>query len=179
MGDDLTVRRGIVPEGPLTNRRRSTKPCLADRPSWFLCLIVLWPIALRIQASESVTVLQSGDQPGHYLTWNGKPRLLIGDSVTQGWMESGENFDQRAYVDALAERGINLLMLWAFKGTNAELQRADARIGYDAPELWPWAGSPDDRSFDLRQFNPAYFTAASRTGVIRGIERDRRVDHRS
>ena len=22
MGDDLTVRRGIVPEGPLTNRRR-------------------------------------------------------------------------------------------------------------------------------------------------------------
>ena len=72
-------------------------------------------------------------------------------------MESGTNFDQRAYVDALAARGINLLMLWAYKGTNAELQQQDARIGYDAPELWPWAGSPDDRSFDLRELNPAYF----------------------
>ena len=78
-------------------------------------------------------------------------------SLRAGWSR-GTNFDQRAYVDALAARGINLLMLWAYKGTNAELQRQDARIGYDAPELWPWAGSPDDRSFDLRQLNPAYFT---------------------
>ena len=122
-----------------------------------LCLIVLWPIALGVRASESVTVLQSGSQPGHYLVWNGKPQLLIGDSVTQGWMECGENFDQRGYVDALAARGINLLMIWAFKGTTAEVQQGDARIGYDAPELWPWAGSPDNRSFDLRELNPAYF----------------------
>jgi hypothetical protein len=115
--------------------------------------VVAWPSP----AADRVTVLQSSQRPGHYLTWKGKPRLLIGDSVTQGWMESGENFDQRAYVDALAARGINLLMLWAFKGTGAEMQRADTRMGYDAPELWPWAGSPDRRDFDLRQLNPAYF----------------------
>ena len=36
-------------------------------------------------------------------------------------------------------------------------QQQDARIGYDAPELRPWAGSPDDRSFNLRELNPAYF----------------------
>jgi hypothetical protein len=77
--------------------------------------------------------------------------------VTQGWMECGTNFNQTAYVDALAARGINLLMLWAFKGTSADLQQKDRRIGYDAPELWPWAGSPEDRSFDLRRLNPAYF----------------------
>jgi hypothetical protein len=124
----------------------------------FFISICVHVVAWSSPAADRVTVLQTGERPGHYLTWKGKPRLLIGDSVTQGWMESGENFDQRAYVDALAARGINLLMLWAFKGTNVELQRADARIAYDAPELWPWAGSPDDRNFDLRHFNPSYFT---------------------
>ena len=125
--------------------------------SAFLCLTVLCPRAQQLRASEPVAVMQSGGQPGHYLVWNGKPQLLIGDSVTQGWMECGANFDQRAYIDALAARGINLLMLWAFKATGAELQREDDRIGYDAPELWPWAGSPDDRSFNLRDCNPTYF----------------------
>ena len=114
---------------------------------------VAWPSA----AADRIQVLPSSERPGHYLTWKGKPRLLIGDSVTQGWMESGENFDQQAYIDALAARGVNLLMLWAFKGTNPDLQRADARLGYDAPELQPWVGSPDDQNFDLRRFNPAYF----------------------
>ncbi len=123
----------------------------------FLCLTVLSTLALESRASEPVTVLQKDGQPGHYLVWNGNPQLLIGDSVTQGWMECGANFDQRAYVDALAARGINLLMLWAFKGTSAESQQQDPRIGYDAPELWPWAGSPDESSFDLRKLNPAYF----------------------
>jgi len=118
-------------------------------------LVVFTPLALS--AAESVTVRRSGSQPGHYLVFHDKPVLLIGDSVTQGWMECGANFDQRGYVDALAARGLNLLMIWAYKGTNAPLQRSDARIGYDAPEIWPWMGSPDDRSVDLRRFNPAYF----------------------
>jgi len=48
-------------------------------------------------------------------------------------------------------------MLWSFKGTDARRQQQDKRIGYDAPELWPWAGSPETRSFDLHRFNPAYF----------------------
>ena len=119
--------------------------------------VVLLAAPLTLWAGEKVAVLGTGPQAGHYLVWQGKPVLLLGDSVTQGWMECGTNFEQTAYVDALAARGLNLLMLWAFKGTNAESQRQDRRLGYDAPELWPWVGSPDDRSFDLRQFNPGYF----------------------
>jgi hypothetical protein len=119
------------------------------------CLAILAVAVLPLCGQVKVQrALSSGD---HFLLVNGEPRLLVGDSVTQGWMECGLHFDQRAYVHALAERGINLLMIWAYKGTNRELQRSDARIGYDAPELWPWAGSPDDCSFDLHRFNPKYF----------------------
>jgi len=114
-------------------------------------------MAASIHGAEPIGVLRQGPQAGHYLAWKDKPVLLIGDSVTQGWMECGTNFNQAAYVDALASRGINLLMLWAFKGTSAPRQQQDRRIGYDAPELWPWAGSPDTASFDLHRFNPAYF----------------------
>ena len=114
-------------------------------------------VALTGFAAEKIQLLKTGAQAGHYLTWQGRPVMLVGDSVTQGWMECGTNFDQRAYVDALASRGINLLMLWAFKGTDAKRQTQDRRIGYDAPELWPWSGSPDSQSFDLRRFNPRYF----------------------
>jgi hypothetical protein len=105
-----------------------------------------------------VGILQTGEQAGHYFEYNGKPLMLVGDSVTQGWMESGTAFNQNAYVDALASRGINLLMLWAYIGTSASQQQGDERIGYNAPEIWPWVGSPDQGNFDLGQLNQAYFT---------------------
>ena len=89
------------------------------------CLLLLVPVAWPSPAADRVSVLKSGDRPGHYLTWKGKPRLLIGDSVTQGWMESGENFDQRAYIDALAARGINSLYMM----TN--------NIDGDDKDVWP------------------------------------------
>jgi len=93
----------------------------------------------------------------HWLEFRGKPLLPIGDSVTQGWMECGTNFDQHAYLDALAARGINAVLLWSYIATSAETQRQDPRIGYDAPEIWPWKGSPDERNFDLTVFNQDYF----------------------
>jgi hypothetical protein len=107
--------------------------------------------------AEKLKIYQGGQQPGHYLQWNGKPILLIGDSVTQGWMETGVNFDHRAYIDALASRGINLLMLWSYIGTDAARQQKDPRIGYNAPEIWPWTGSADNKDFDLTKFNQSYF----------------------
>jgi hypothetical protein len=125
---------------------------------WNLGYLVILAVAfIPRTTSGQLTVRRSPRPTDHFLSVNGAPILLVGDSVTQGWMECGLHFDQRAYVHALAERGINLLMIWAYKGTNREMQRNDARIGYDAPELWPWAGSPDDRNFDLQRFNPAYF----------------------
>jgi hypothetical protein len=137
-------------------RARVSIPFIIGRRLLGLCLGCL--LTLASLASERVKVLETGSQAGHYLSWKGHPILLVGDSVTQGWMECGTNFDQRSYVDALAGRGVNLLMLWAFKGTDARRQQQDKRLGYDAPELWPWAGSPEARSFDLRRFNPAYFS---------------------
>ena len=90
---------------------------------------------------------------GHWLEFNGKKALLIGDSVTQGWMELGANFNQNAYVDALASRGINVLMLWSYIGITDQV--GDARIGYDAPEIWPWARAGN--TFDLGSSNGVYF----------------------
>jgi hypothetical protein len=90
---------------------------------------------------------------GHWLQFRGKPILLIGDSITQGWMELGTHFDQRAYIDALARRGINVLLFWSYIGVVD--QPRDPRIGYDAPEIWPWVRA--NGQFDLMRFNDAYF----------------------
>ncbi|MHB8903448.1 MAG: hypothetical protein ACYC6Y_32185, partial [Thermoguttaceae bacterium] len=92
--------------------------------------------------------------PGsHWLHLRGKPAILVGDSITQAWMELGANFDQRAYLDALARRGINALLLWSYIGVTD--QRSDDRIGYDAPDIWPWVRR--EGRFDLERFNDAYF----------------------
>lgn len=90
---------------------------------------------------------------GHWLEFRGRKVLLVGDSVTQGWQELGMDFDQKAYIDALSARGINLLMLWSYIGIVN--QKIDPRIGYDAPEVWPWINI--ERGFDLNRFNDLYF----------------------
>lgn len=136
------------------------------------CVVVLTILCAFTRASadaDKVRVLAEGPGAGHFLCWRGKPLLLCGDSITQGWMECGRNLDQVAYVDALAERGINLLMLWAFKGTSAAIQQRDARLGYDAPEIMPWCGSADRRDFDLHRFNDEYFSRLR--GLVTHAER--------
>jgi hypothetical protein len=90
---------------------------------------------------------------GHGLEFRGKPILLVGDSITQGWMELGTDFDQQAYLQALGRRGINAVLLWSYIGVTD--QKADPRIGYDAPVLWPWI--KDHGRFDLGRFNDTYF----------------------
>lgn len=105
------------------------------------------------EAAPTDPLRVSGDP--HWLEFRGEPILLVGDSVTQGWMELGANFNQTAYVNALASRGINVLMLWTYIGITTSDQIADGRIGYDAPELWPWVRNGS--LFDLTQLNTAYF----------------------
>src|SRR3989344_6027645 len=90
---------------------------------------------------------------GHFLEYKGRKVLLIGDSVTQGWMELGSNFNQTDYLNTLSAKGINAVLLWAYIGVVNQVQ--DARIGYDAPEIWPWKKSGS--LFDLSQFNQPYF----------------------
>jgi len=121
------------------------------------------------------TALMAGEWQcdGHWLRFRGKPILLVGDSITQGWMELGADFDQRAYVDALARRGINVLLLWSYIGVVD--QAADPRIGYDAPELWPWVRTND--KFDLMRFNDASYGFDPRSPLAaRADQRDRILD---
>jgi len=94
---------------------------------------------------------------GNWIKFRGEKSLLIGDSVTQGWMECGTNFDHEAYVDALASRGINILMIWSYIATSAATQTGDARIGYDSPEYSPWV--KNGSSYELDNLNQAYFDA--------------------
>ena len=51
---------------------------------WYRHVLLLFVVCLGtwpLRAADSLLILKSGSQPGHYLTWNGKPQLLIGDSV--------------------------------------------------------------------------------------------------
>jgi len=90
---------------------------------------------------------------GHFLRFRGKPVILVGDSVTQGWMELGAAFDQEAWLDAIASRGLNVAMIWSYIGIVD--QTGDARVGYDAPEIWPWNGS--GTGFDLTAASDVFF----------------------
>jgi len=94
---------------------------------------------------------------GAWLKFRGERSLLIGDSVTQGWMEGGPNFDYEDYVDELASRNINMLMIWSYIATSSSTQIGDDRIGYDAPEYSPWVkiGS----TYNLNSLNQTYFDA--------------------
>ncbi|MHB1456734.1 MAG: cellulase family glycosylhydrolase [Armatimonadota bacterium] len=91
---------------------------------------------------------------GHFIRLNGKLTLLVGDSVTQGWMELGGNFDWKAYLDKLSRNKCNVVMLWSYIGITD--QPGDKRIGYDAPEIWPWQKTGN--TFNLAKKNPEYFS---------------------
>ncbi|MHB1461539.1 MAG: hypothetical protein ACYC1M_09690 [Armatimonadota bacterium] len=85
---------------------------------------------------------------------NGKRTLLVGDSVTHGWMDLGTNYDWKAYLSMLAKNGCNVVMLWSYIGLGDQVK--DARVGYNAPELWPWTKT--GHLFDLASLNDRYFT---------------------
>jgi hypothetical protein len=126
----------------------------------FSPIVVILAIVLLstdVRAKERVKVMTTGEQSGHYLVWDGKPILPIGDSTTQGWMESGVNFNQEGYLDALSSQGINVAMIWSYIATDNLKQIADARIGYDAPEILPWQGLTQGNTTNLQQLNQAYF----------------------
>jgi len=111
-------------------------------------VVALAMVGLQAQAAGEVTT------SGHWIQFGSKNVMLVGDSVTQGWMECGTNFNQTGYVDALASRGINMLMIWSYIGITDQV--ADVRIGYNAPEIWPWNKSGG--VFNLDSLNDAYFT---------------------
>jgi len=118
-----------------------------------LLIIIFLFTPLFCQDAYAVSV--SSDP--HYFSYNGNTVIPLGDSVTQGWMELGSNFNQTAYLDKLASNGVNSVLIWAYMGITD--QSGDSRIGYDAPEIWPW--QKPNGQFDLRSFNDSYFSRLS------------------
>ncbi|MFO0910497.1 MAG: serine hydrolase [Isosphaeraceae bacterium] len=108
---------------------------------------------VRTSAKPALPGAIRAPKGSRWLERGGRPILLVGDSLTQGWMELGADFDQDAYLHALASRGINATLIWSFVGVVD--QARDARIGYDAHELWPWPRR--EGRFDLNASNPLYF----------------------
>jgi hypothetical protein len=106
------------------------------------------------RSSREVELLRDAPSEGRFLSFGDKPVFLIGDSVTQGWVESGEDFDQEAWIRALSSRGIRAVLLWAFIGP---ADTSDERLGYDAPEILPWERT-GPRRWDLLRWNDAYFS---------------------
>ncbi len=73
---------------------------------------------------------------GPFFEFRGKKMVIVGDSITEAWMELGTDFNTTGYLDHLQSRGINALMIWSYIGVID--QTTDPRIGYHAPRLWPW-----------------------------------------
>jgi len=131
-------------------------------------ILILISTALSGAESTALSVIDSGAGAHHYLEYEGKPIFLIGDSVTQGWVESGPDFDQEAYLEALGRRGIRALLLWSFI---APQTGSDQRIGYDAPELLPWVKTGPTH-WDLKRLEDRYFARLAdlcRSAENRGI----------
>ena len=82
--------------------------------------------------SEGVKVSENG----RWFEFRDESIFLIGDSITQAWMELGTDFRQKEYLSALRARGTRAIMIWSYIAVVN--QAADSRIGYHAPRIWPW-----------------------------------------
>lgn len=89
-----------------------------------------------IPATIDVDTAIAVSENNRWFQFRNKPLLLIGDSVSQAWMELGSDFQQAFYLDTLAAHGINTFMIWSYIAILD--QSDDSRIGYHAPRLWPW-----------------------------------------
>lgn len=122
----------------------------------FAIIASITTIMMQSNVFAEISIVDRGTGSGHWLSLDGRPTALIGDSVTQGWMETGINFDHRAYVNALSKRGIHCLMIWSFIGPAPD--DSDTRIGYDSPDLSPWEKtSKAFMRWDLKEWNKTYW----------------------
>ncbi len=87
-------------------------------------------------SSECIGVSASG----HYVTYKGKPLLLIGDNGTQ-CVTQNANLNYRQWIDDCAARGIRSIHVWPFVPPRQTQDGSviEDRWGYVYPGLTPWA----------------------------------------
>lgn len=90
---------------------------------------------------------------GNKFLINGVHTKLVGDSLTQGWQWSGDDFDYVTYTHTLKDVGANATLLWLFTGHpgNNDVNR----LNYSFTPYWPW--SKTGSIFNLDVFNQTYF----------------------
>ena len=118
---------------------------------------------------------------GHYLTFRGKPAVLVGSTEHYGAVLNGD-FDFAAYLEELSTDGLNLTRV--FSGTYFEVPssfgitdntlapKRESYVGPWARSEAPGAGDGGNR-FDLTKFDAKYFerlkafaAEASKRGVV-------------
>ena len=77
---------------------------------------------------------------GHYITYQGRTLMLVGDSGTQVVPEDA-NLDHREWIDDCADRGIHAVHVWAIHAVRQKQDGSEKedRYGYVIPALTPWA----------------------------------------
>jgi hypothetical protein len=91
------------------------------------------------QSTDGKTLI--GISPtGHFMTYNGRTLMLIGDSGTQ-CVTQNKNLNYRQWIDDCAARGIYSIHVWSFLVPRQKQDGSmfEPRWGYVIPALSPWA----------------------------------------
>jgi len=77
---------------------------------------------------------------GHYVTYDGRTLILVGDSGTQCAAQNS-NLDHREWIDDCHDRGIRAVHVWAFIAARQKQDGSvyEDRWGYVYPDITPWA----------------------------------------
>ena len=106
------------------------------------CLFLLLSVGSWANASDPETRSTNAiaiSPSGHYVTYRGRPLLLLGDSGTQ-CVTQNLNVDHRQWLDECAARGIRAVHIWSFVATRQQQDASvtEPRWGYVYPDVTPW-----------------------------------------
>ncbi len=93
---------------------------------------------------ESIPATSIAISPsGHFISYQGRPLLLLGDSGTQCVVQN-LNIDHRKWLDECAARGIRAVHIWSFVAARQKQDGSvtEPRWGYVYPDITPWQRVP-------------------------------------
>lgn len=93
---------------------------------------------------ESIPTTSIAISPsGHFISYQGHPLLLLGDSGTQCVVQN-LNIDHRKWLDECATRGIRAVHIWSFVAARQKQDGSvtEPRWGYVYPDTTPWQRMP-------------------------------------